>query len=204
VSGTLDDDNQSFSDIDTSTGQFCLVGLVQGTDSSAVPGRTVSFEYRSNGSVDKANPKRVTGDFATVDLTLTIQGTTAALAGCGEANPDPEDDDGDGIVEPGEQNCEFQRQVSSACKLKGRLNKAGDQSKARLKCDLGENLAALGLNEPANAEFLDNVEVAFPKAGQKHVKINTKKGKLRVTHNGAPAPANVPVSLSCTPVSNGD
>jgi hypothetical protein len=172
VSKTLDEHNQSFMDIDTTSGQFCLVGLAQQTDASELPNREVFFQYRSDGAIQKENQKRVTGTFATVDLTLTIE------------------EDGSPVFGP--------VTVTSGCRLKGKLQKAGERGKARLKCDVGEDLSAFGLNQPENREFLDNVEDAFPKAGQKHIKINTSKGKLRITHNGAPDVGGL-VTLSCAP-----
>jgi hypothetical protein len=196
VGGTLDEDNQSLLEIDPNSNQFCLAGLVQGTDAGPLPGRRVSFSYQSNGGIKKQSPKVVTGDFSQVALTLTIEDLNPARADCGEPNPDPQDDDGDGVVEPGEQNCEFERTVTSDCRLKGKLQKAGTRSKARVRCDLRDDLAAFELHLPANREFLENVEAAFPKAEQKHVKINTSKGRIRITHDGEPDPGGL-VKLSC-------
>jgi hypothetical protein len=145
---------------------------VRGTDAGPVPSRQVSFEYRSNGTIRKENAKRVAGDFVQVDLTLTIE------------------EDGTPVFGP--------VTVTSDCRLKGKLQKAGARSKARVKCDLRDDLAAFELNLPANREFLDNVEAAFPTAEQKHVKINTSNGKVRITHNGEPDVQGL-VQLSCSP-----
>jgi hypothetical protein len=89
----------------------------------------------------------------------------------------------------------FSQTITSACKLKGRLRKSGDSQKVRLRCDVGEDLSAFGLSDAASRALRDNVTNAFPK--QKHIKVDTSKGKVRFTHNGAPAPSNVPISLSC-------
>jgi hypothetical protein len=177
VGSALDEDNQSLLGIDTSSNRFCLVGLVRGTDAGPLPNREVIFEYRSNGTIKKGNAKRVAGDFSSVDLTLTIEENGAPVFGPAT--------------------------VTSGCRLKGKLQKSGDQGKARLKCDLGEKLSALGLSQSANRAFLDNVEAAFPRPEQKHVKINTKKGKIRITHNGEPAPDAVEVPLSCSSATPG-
>jgi hypothetical protein len=173
VGSTLDPDNQSLLDIDTSSNRFCLVGLARGTDAGPLPNREVIFEYRSDGSIQKENAKRVAGDFASVDLTLTIE------------------EDGTPVFGP--------TTVTSECRLKGKLQKAGTRSKARLKCELGEDLAAFGLNQTATREFLDNVEAAFPKAEQKHIKLNTSKGKFRITHNGEPDTGGLVSLRSCAP-----
>jgi hypothetical protein len=166
----LDEGNQTLSNIDTASGRFCLAGLVEGTDASPLPNRQVSFEYRSNGSIEKANAKRVTADFAQVDLTLTIE-------------------EGGSPV--------FTQTITTGCKLKGRLRKAGDSQKVRLRCDAGEDLAAFGLADGASSALRDSIANAFPKAGRKHIKVDVTKGRLRFTHNGEPAPSNVPVTLGC-------
>jgi hypothetical protein len=168
VKYTLDEDNQTFSNIDTGSGQFCLAGLVRGLDTSPLPNRQVSFEYRSNGSIQSANGTRVAADFAQVQLTLTIQESGGTV---------------------------FSQTITPVCKLKGRLRRGGDSQKVRLQCDVGENLSAFGLSDAASRPLRNNVENAFPK--QSHIKVDVSKGKLRFTHNGAPAPSGVPVSLSC-------
>jgi hypothetical protein len=165
---TLDEDNQTFSNVDTASGQFCLAGLVQGIDSGPLPSRRVLFEYRSSGVISNANGKRVTARFADVDLTLTIEESGSPI---------------------------FTQTLGSACQLKGRLRKSGDSQKVRVQCDVGENLAAFGLSDSASRPLRENVEGAFP--GKGHVRVNVDKGKLRFTHNGEPAPSGVPVSLSC-------
>jgi hypothetical protein len=168
VKYTLDEDNQTFSNVDTASQRFCLAGLVQGLDTSPLPNRQVSFEYRSNGSIKSANGTRVSADFPEVQLTLTIQELGATV---------------------------FSQTITPDCKLKGRLRRAGDSQKVRLQCDVGENLSAFGLSDAASRPLRENVANAFPK--QSHVKLDVSKGKLRFTHNGEPTPTGVPVSLSC-------
>jgi hypothetical protein len=168
VGGNLDEDNQSFLNVDTASGQFCLAGLAQGTDTDPLPNRLVVFQYDSLGTIKKENAKRVTATFVTVNLRLTI-------------------------TENG--STPYDESILSVCKLKGKLQKAGDQAKARLKCDVGENFSAF----PDVADFLDTINDAFPKAGQKHIKVNTAKGKLRITHNGRPDVGGL-VDLTCPPI----
>jgi hypothetical protein len=155
--------------IDTAASHFCLAGLVRGTDASVSPPRRVRFEYRSDGSVQKANSNRVTGDFASVDLTLVIE------------------ESGVPVYEAG---------VTSACTLKGGINKAGERGKGRLNCKLGDGMSDLGLERPENSEFRSNVETAFPK--QKRIKVQVDKGRLRVKHNGEPNPGPADPALDCS------
>jgi len=167
VKKALDTDNQSLADIDTSTGQFCLAGLVRGTDTGPLPSREVSFEYRSQGTIKKASANRVTGDFGNVDLTLTIEDLTGTL---------------------------FQQTLTSACQLTGKVLKAGEKSKVRVKCELGEFFSAFGLS----AELRNNVSAAFPKDERgKHIRLNIEKGKARFFQTGEEAPETVEVEVSC-------
>jgi hypothetical protein len=114
---TLDDDNQTFSNVDTGSGRFCLAGLVRGADAETQPARTVSFEYRSIGSIEKANQKQVRAEFDDVSVTLTIEeGGVQVFSG-----------------------------TSPSCKLKGLLRKGGDSQKVRVRCDAGNDLGGFGL-----------------------------------------------------------
>jgi len=176
------DKNETLMNIDTGTGGFCLAGFVEGNDATITPNRVVTFTYESLGTIKKATEKTVTGEFVSVDLTLTIEELNADLPNCGE-------------VPVGEGNCEFEQTITTGCKLKGSLRKEGDQGKSRLKCEVGENFSAFGLNDPANQEFLEIVTDAFP--NRKHIKVNTKKGKIRFTNKGEPAPEGLDVELSC-------
>ena len=118
VKRSIDESNQSFANIDTPSGQFCLAGLVRGTDTTHVPNREVTFEYRSNGTIRNANARNVNADFPGVDLTLTIEDSSGTL---------------------------FENTVGSGCKLKGKLKRSGDQDKTRLRCRLNTNLIDLEL-----------------------------------------------------------
>jgi hypothetical protein len=166
VKKALDTDNQSLANIDTSAGQFCLAGLVRGTDATLFPLRDVSFEYRSQGTIKKASAKRVTGEFGSVDLTLTIEDSSGTL---------------------------FQQTLSSACELTGRVLKAGEKSKVRVKCELGELFSAFGLSE----ELRGNVRNAFPKGDRKHVRLDIEKGKARFVQTGEEAAETVEVDVGC-------
>ena len=164
----LDEDNQSFLNIDTSTDQFCIAGLARGVDPDSIPNREVIFEYESQGSVKKASSKKVTGDFIPVDLTLTIMEV------------------GGGTL--------FQDSITSACQLKGKLLKEGEKGKTKLKCELGDFFSAFGL--PQN--LLGSIDGAFPKGESPHVKVNTTKGRLTITNNGEPPPQSTEVDVSCS------
>jgi hypothetical protein len=166
VKKALDDDNQSLANIDTGAGQFCLAGLVRGTDATLFPLRDVSFAYRSQGTIQKANPKKVTGEFGSVDLTLTIEDSTGTL---------------------------FEQTLTSVCEVRGKVLKAGERSKVRVKCELGELFSAFGLNE----EQRGNVSNAFPKGDRKHVRVDVEKGKARFVQTGEEASETVEVEVSC-------
>ncbi len=142
--------------------------MVRGIDTTVLPNREVRFEYSSNGSVKQENLKRVNGEFSSVDLTLVIEELGIPV---------------------------FTRSVTSACSLKGRINKEGDQGKSRLRCKLGDDMSDLDLDLPGNAQYRDNVEDAFPK--QPHIKVLINSGKLRVNHDGEPAPGGVTIVPTC-------
>jgi hypothetical protein len=88
----------------------------------------------------------------------------------------------------------YDETVSSACSLKAKLQKAGDKAKIRLKCDVGEDLSAFP--DPVG-DFIDSIENAFPKQGAKHIKVDTSKGKVRITHNGEAVDSGL-VDVSCS------
>lgn len=165
----LDPSNQLATDV--GEGGFCIAGLIRGADATLIPIRRVRFEYGSNGTVKQANSNSVKGDFSIVDLTLVIE------------------EDGTGVV--------YQQGVTSACSLNGRVQKSGLRSKAHLKCDLGDDMSALDLDQQANAEFLRNVENAFPRRDGNGIKVNTEKGRLRVRHNGSETTSGNDVVLTC-------
>ena len=168
VKNTLDEDNQSFLNIDTSTDQFCIGGLVRGVDTTELPNREVTFEYGSDGTIKKESPKKVIGEFIPVDLTLTIMEV------------------GGGTL--------FSNTITSACDLKGKLLKEGEAGQTKVKCELGDFFSGFGI---ISQDLLDSVNNAFPKE-RKRVKVNTEKGKLRITHKGEEPPQTVEVDASCS------
>jgi hypothetical protein len=171
------DKSETLLNVDTQSGQFCLAGRAVGIDPTTTFNRQVVFTYSSLGDITKANTKSVKGDFSVVTLQLTID----------ELNPD-------GAIN------EFTGVIQADCKLKGSLQKEGEAAKAKLNCDLGENLSAFGL-VPADAEsqndqaLIDNVSEAFAK--RKNLSVKVKNGKLKFTHNGEPAPGDLTVPLTC-------
>jgi hypothetical protein len=173
VKKNADEGNQLVTDVSGSS--FCAAGAAIGEDGTPLPTRQVTFEYRSNGTVKKANSKRVQGEFGSVELTLVIE------------------DDVSGIL--------YEASTDAGCTLKARINKSGEQGKSRLKCKLGDDMSALGLNQAANTEFKNNVEAAFPKksqGGSKNVKVKVDKGQLRIRVNGEPAPPGFEPAVDCT------
>lgn len=168
-----DDDNQLVTDIDVSGNSFCAAGAALSVDPNPLPTRHVRFEYRSNGTVKKANSKRIQGEFNSVDLTLVIEDLTGIL---------------------------YQASVTSSCTLKARLNKSGEQGKSRLKCKLGDNMSDLGLDLPANSDWRTSVINAFPNkknGGRKNVKVKMEKGQLRIRVNGEEAPMGFEPAVDC-------
>jgi hypothetical protein len=110
----VDEDNQTFSNVETASDRFCIAGLVRGVDARPLANREVRFEYRSNGTIKKANLKRVKAVFATVDLTLTIEENGSPL---------------------------FEETIVCDGKLDVRLRNSGESQKVRLKCDVGPDLS---------------------------------------------------------------
>jgi hypothetical protein len=165
--GTLDTDNQSLANIDTGANQFCLAGLVRGTDTGPLPQREVTFEYRSQGTIKKASENQVTGEFGSVDLTLTIEDFTGTL---------------------------FEQTLTSVCEVRGKVFKTGERSKVRVKCELGEFLSAFGLDlelrNNVSAAFPKDTR-------GKHIRLNIEKGKVRFFQTGEEAPETVEVDVSC-------
>jgi glucose/arabinose dehydrogenase len=64
--------NTSFLNLDTSLGQVCLAGQVQEIDELSTPPATVTFSYRSTGTITKATGTKIQADFVSVSLTLDI------------------------------------------------------------------------------------------------------------------------------------
>jgi hypothetical protein len=93
------------------------------------------------------------------------------------------------IEEPG--STLFEGTLVCDGKLTGRLRNSGESQRVRLRCDVGPDLSFFRLP----AELVDSVTNAFPK--QKHIKVDARKGKIRITHTGQPAPPSVPVDLTC-------
>jgi hypothetical protein len=171
IKKNADEGNQLVTDVSGSS--FCAAGAAIGQDGTPLPARQVTFEYRSNGAVKKANSKRVQGEFGSVDLTLVIEDLTGIL---------------------------YEASTNTGCTLKARINKSGEQGKSRLKCKLGDDMSLLGLDQNANTEFKNNVEAAFPSKGQggsKNVKVKVDKGQLRIRVNGEPAPSGFEPAVDC-------
>jgi hypothetical protein len=171
VKKSLDSDNQLVTNVVAS--DFCLAGAISGSDATLVPIRRVSFQYRSDGLVKKGNSKQVTGDFDSVTLTLVI--------------------DEDGALDP-----VYQQSVTSACSVKGKVTQSGERGKSNLNCKLGVNYESLGLADPMNAEFLQNVDNAFPNRNGNGIKVKTKNGRLRVRVRGDPPPEGSEVIPDCS------
>jgi hypothetical protein len=163
--------NQSLLNIDLATNQFCWAGLVEGTDGTTAPNRSVNFQYQSNGAVKKANSKKVDGVFVTVDLNLTIAALTTV------------------------PTVEFNETIQADCRFKGSLKKEGTRSRGKLRCDVGRDFAAFGLDTPENQALLENVQDAYPK--RKGLRVKTDKGRISFKNDGEPAPNGFTVDLTC-------
>jgi hypothetical protein len=88
----------------------------------------------------------------------------------------------------------YQQTIQAACSLKASLDKAGARAKVRLRCDLGEQYAAFPGLTPVHVAQID---AAF--AGQQRARGNSKNGRLKVSHVGAPSPGGVPISCGLPP-----
>ena len=143
--------NVSFLNVGPGPNQICVTGQVQEVDESASIPPTVTFTYSSDGSIDKANDKKVKGDFVSVLLTLDISGTN---------------------VTP------YNQTIAAACKLKASLVKEGEQDKVNLNCDLGENFSAFtGLN---SAQIV-NIDNAYKSVKRAKAKSKSGKLKISTT-----------------------
>ena len=97
----------------------------------------------------------------------------------------------------GEDVETYHQAITPECKLKATLQKAGAQDKVILRCDLlGENFSAFGLN----AQYITIINNAY--VHQKRATVNTKKGKLKISHAGEPTNQQPPAT--CNVSSNGD
>jgi hypothetical protein len=159
------DKHQSAFNVDTSSGQICVIGEVVGIDPTTTFNRRVTFTYEGQGTITKATDKVVKGDFPNVQVTVLIEE----------------------LSDPAEE--EFTATITTDCKLKGSIKKSGDSDRTSLKCNAGENLAAFGLDTPENQPFLENVTDAFPR--RNGMNVNTRKGKIRFKTNGEPTPAGI-------------
>jgi hypothetical protein len=109
--------------------------------------------------------------FVTVDLNLTIQTLDESMT------------------------VEFDETIQADCRFKGSLRKEGTRSRGKLRCDVGRDFAAFGLNTPENQALLENVRDAYPK--RKGLTVKTDKGKISFKNNGEPAPNGFTVDLTC-------
>lgn len=142
-----------------------MAGQVQEFDRTATPyNRSVTYTYRSIGTISQETDKKVRADSSSVSLTLEIINLV-----------------------PGAPIEEYDQTITVACKLKASLLKAGSRDKVNLQCDLRENFAAFPGLTPELIENLSNAALA-------RVKANPKKGKLRISTAGVPTEAGVPVS----------
>jgi hypothetical protein len=160
--------NETLMDVDTQTSAFCLAGRAVGVDPTTTFNRLVVFTYSSLGTISKANTKSVKGDFVDVQLRLTID------------ELDPEADPNAPL--------DFDQTITTGCKLKGSLKKEGEEARATLQCDVGENLSAFTDLEQAEIE---NVANAF--TARKNLVVKVRKGKIKFTHRGEPAPGDLAV-----------
>jgi hypothetical protein len=157
--------NSSLLNVDTSLGQVCLAGQVQEFDRTATPyNRSVTWTYQSIGTITEATAKKVKAEFASVSLTLEIVNLV-----------------------PGAPVVEYDHTLTTECKLKASLQKEGTRDKVSLRCDLGENFQEFPNLTP---DLVDNVA----NASLKRVKVNAKKGKLKISTTGVPTDAELPIS----------
>jgi hypothetical protein len=137
----------------------------------SLPQERVFFEYTALGGIKKESQKQVTpADLAPVALRLVIETVAASPVTL------------------------YDQTLTTGCTLKAKLRKAGERAKLRLKCDVGELLSAF---PDMTAELREHVQNAFPKQGTKHLKVDTSKGRLRITNNGEAVDSG-DVDVSCS------
>src|SRR5262245_19671813 len=147
--------------------EFGVAGEVRDLASTAVV--TISYQAdfpsKTSGSEQSASVEQDRQVLVTVEI---VDGITRVLDGEGARN-----------------TCKVQAKIQDA-----EANDPDDPDKAQstLTCDLGNDWSELedGLAAPPSQQALDAVEAAF--ANRKDVKVDTKKGKLQIKHNGEPAP----------------
>jgi hypothetical protein len=152
-----------------------VAGLAQGLDTSTTPNERVYFEYRALGDIKKESEKQVTpDDLVPVALRLVIETVAATPVTL------------------------YDEEITTGCTLKAKLQKSGEKAKLRLKCEVGEFLSGFPFADGSEAATVrGHVTNAFPKQGAKHIKVDTSKGKIRITNNGqAVDSSNVDVSCS--------
>jgi hypothetical protein len=161
---------------------YCLSGRANPIDGSSTPNRIVQVDWFSEGSVAKSSASATKGDFSTVTLTLTIFAIRSPADG---------------------NNCTLWQSVPASfpCKLKGGTKKSNTQSRVKLFCELGEDLSSLvpaaGFG-PLTDDLLESVESAFLR--RKNMKVDVKKGKLKIIQRGEDAPPNFENFLMCPAV----
>jgi hypothetical protein len=165
------DKHETFFNVDTAAGDICLAGQAVGIDPTETPNRRVTFTYEGSGTITKSSTRGVRGDFPNSSLRLVI-----------EALSDP-------------PTIEFDETITTGCKLRGSLKNRGEKARANLKCKVGQDFEAFGLNTEPNEDLLENVTDAYPR--RKGLNANTRKGTIRFRQNGEPAPDGLIVPLSC-------
>jgi hypothetical protein len=151
--------------VDTSLGQVCLAGQIQAFDRTATPyNRSVTYTYHSIGTITQATDRKVVADFASVSLTLEIVNLV-----------------------PGAPVVEYDYTLTTECKLKASLQKEGARDRVSLRCDLGGDFTDFPGLTPDLVENVAN-------AALNRVKVNTEKGKLKISTTGVPTDAELPIS----------
>jgi len=168
---------KSVASIDQELGEFCLDVLAVYLDATVTLNHRVEVEASSVGNIEKQGPGKVDGSFSSVDLTVTVWDT-------------PEN------IPP--SNVVFTTTlVDAPCELDAKLSKVGTdfgddtgpgdddvigEIKAKLSCNLGPLLEALGVEEDDPDGILPNIANALAK--KKSIKVKIKTGDLQINHNG--------------------
>ncbi len=181
---------QSLANIDQTFDEFCLSGSVVFIDQTTVPNTRVEFAFSSLGDIAKETSEKIDGDFTVNPISLTLTmfdgpvDTDPVLVGPTTIVPTP------------------------PCKLEGTLKKGGDADRVVLSCETGPNLEQF--NIPASVpdpfptqkgdvitqeELLDSI--TFATAKKKTIKVDVKKGTIRINHIGVPDPNAADSDLVC-------
>ncbi len=178
----------SLANIDQTFNEICLAGYAAYVDQSNTLPRRVEVLFDSLGTISKESDTKVEGAFVNIDLTVNV------YAGASTIHPV--------LFSSGT--------INPPCELTGSVRKSGDVDRANLTCELGPNLASLGIPATVPDPFggpditqqsiIDSIEFALAK--KKPIKLDVSSGRLRINHIGEEMPEGFNSLLACETTSD--